>query len=246
MNVFVTGGSRGIGRAIVLKMAAQRKGCAFTYVQNRSAAEETCRLARGVDPDARVEAYQLDCSDPGMVEQVCERVIDDFGEVDAVVNSAAIVANNAAVLMSNEEWQRVLQTDLSGPFYVIRAFLMHFLSRRSGRIVNISSLAQGGSSGQVNYAAAKAGLLGITKTIAKEYGEKGITCNAVIVGYVETDMTQQHMAADLKRFWVQHCPAKRIGSAQEVADAVNFLLSDESRFINGESLHVSGGLTYAP
>ncbi len=246
MNVFVTGGSRGIGRAIVLELVSSGKGCAFTYAHDEAAAEETCELARASNANVNVKAYRLDCSDPSMVEAVGEQVIDDFRDIGGVVNNAGIVANNAAVLMSNEEWDRVIGVDLSGPFYVIRAFLMHLLSRKHGRIVNISSLAHGGSSGQVNYAAAKAGLLGITRTIAKEYGAKGITCNAVTVGYVETDMTNQHMADQLKKFWVTHCPTKRVGFASEVADAVHFLLREEAGFINGENLHIAGGLTYAP
>jgi 3-oxoacyl-[acyl-carrier protein] reductase len=149
-------------------------------------------------------------------------------------------------MMSNAEWDDVIATNLSGAFYVARSFLMHFISNRSGKIISISSLAAQGSSGQVNYGASKAGLIGLTKTLAKEYGPKGITSNIVTVGYVETDMTKNHMADSLREFWLKFCPLKKVGEATSVADAVHFLASAEGGFINGEEIHVTGGLTYAP
>jgi 3-oxoacyl-[acyl-carrier protein] reductase len=148
-------------------------------------------------------------------------------------------------MMSDAEWDDVIATNLSGPFYVIRSFLMHFISNRSGRIISISSLAAEGSSGQINYSASKAGLVGITKTLAKEYGPKGITSNIVTVGYVETDMTKNHMADSLREFWLKFCPLRKVTDARDIASAVYFLATDGG-FINGEEIRVSGGLTYAP
>ena len=148
--------------------------------------------------------------------------------------------------MENDEWDEVIATNLSGPFYTCRSFLMHFVSNRAGRIVNISSLAQDGCSGQANYAASKAGLIGLSRTLGKEYGPKGITCNVVTVGYVQTDMTKDNLAEALHDFWMQHCPLKRTGSGGDIANAVFFLCSEQGAFINGEVLRVSGGLTYAP
>ncbi len=246
MNVFVTGGSRGIGRAIVLRMATAGHGCAFTYVSNQAAAEETLALARKINPQAKLKAYALDVKNAAQVEKVTETVLADFEDVTAVVNNAAVVRNNAAVVMSNEEWDEVLATNLTGPFYVIRALLMHFLSNRKGKIINVSSLAQGGCSGQINYAASKSGLIGLTQTLAKEYGAKGVTANVVTVGYVPTDMTQDHLSESLRQFWLQHCPVKKVGSAEDIAHLVNFLISEEANFINGEVIRVAGGLTYAP
>lgn len=246
MNAFVTGGSRGIGRAIVLKFISAGWGCGFSYVGNREAAQETLRLAREINPDIAVKAYQLNVKESSRVEQIVDEVITDYEEIRAVVNNAAIVSNNAAVMMTDEEWEQVLAANLSGPFYVIRSFLMHFISNRCGRIINLSSLAQDGCSGQVNYAASKAGLIGMTRTLAKEYGPKGITSNVVTVGYVPTGMTEEHMAKQLHEFWMKHCPLKRVGSADEIASLVYFLASDEGGFINGEVIRVSGGLTYAP
>ena len=246
MNVFVTGGSRGIGRALVLKFIQEGWGCAFTHLSNRDAAEETLRLARDIRSDLKVKSYQLDIKDPDCVEEVAEAVITEFENIQAVVNNAAVVRNNTAVMMSNEEWDEVLATNLTGPFYVTRSFLMHMISNKVGRIINISSLAQDGCSGQINYAASKAGLTGLTKTLAKEYGPKGITSNVVTVGYVQTQMTEEHLARDLHEFWMKHCPLKRVSSAEDIANLVYFICSDQGSFINGEVIRVSGGLTFAP
>jgi 3-oxoacyl-[acyl-carrier protein] reductase len=246
MNVIITGGSRGIGRAMVLKTAAAGHGCAFTYVANKNAAEETLALAREVNPKVKIKYYPMELKEPDQVEKTIETMIDDFEDITAVINNAAIVRNNAAAMMSNAEWDEVIATDLSGPFYVIRSLLMHFLSNHKGKIVNISSLAQAGCSGQINYAASKSGLIGMTQTLAKEYGAKGITANVVTVGYVPTDMTKDHLSESLHKFWLQHCPAKKVGSAEDIANLVNFLISEEANFINGEVIRVSGGLTYAP
>ncbi len=246
MNAFVTGGSRGIGRAIVLKMVAENIGCAFTYVNNKKAADETIKIAKNINSNAEIKSYDMDIKNPETVEKKVDQAINDFENIDAIVNNAAIVRNNAAVMMSNEEWDEVIATNLSGPFYVIRSFLMHFISNKNGKIINISSLAQDGCSGQANYSASKSGLVGLTKTLAKEYGPKGITSNVVTVGYVQTDMTKDHLAEELHKFWLQHCPLKKISSAEDIANLVYFLISKEANFINGEVIRVSGGLTYAP
>ena len=156
MNVFVTGGSRGIGRAIVLKFIKEGCGCAFTYVGNEEKAKETEQLAREINSEAVIRSYKLNIGKSDEVEQIVEQAIKDFGDIHVVVNNAAVVRNNAAAFMGDDEWDTVIQTNLSGPFYVIRSFLMHFLSNKFGRIINISSLAQDGCSGQANYAASKA------------------------------------------------------------------------------------------
>ena len=246
MNVFVSGGSRGIGRDIVLKFAAEGWGVAFSYAGNTAAAEETVRLAGEQSPESVVKSYRLDVKDPAAVEAVVEQAISDFDEIAALVNNAAVVRNNAAVMMENEEWDEVIATNLTGPFYLTRSFLMHFISNRLGRIVSISSLAQDGCSGQANYAASKAGLIGLSRTIGKEYGSKNVTCNVVTVGYVQTDMTKDNMADALHEFWMKHCPLKRVGSGGDIANAVHFLCSEGGSFINGEVLRIAGGLTYAP
>ena len=243
---FVTGGSRGIGRAIVLRLVKDGIPTAFTYVGNEAARKETQDLARDLNPQVAVRAYRLDVKDSARVEQVAEQAIEEFGTVGVVVNNAGILRNNVAAMMSDEDWQEVIAADLSGPFYVIRSFLAHMMGRRWGRIINISSLAQEGSSGQANYAAAKAGLIGLTKTLAREYGPRGITSNVVTVGYVETDMTEDHMASKLQQIWMEYCPLKRVGTAEEIASLVRYLSTAEAGFINGEVIRVAGGLSYAP
>ena len=246
MNFFITGGSRGIGRAIVLKMVREGHNCAFTYNSNTEAAEETISLANEINEKSEVACYKVDVRHSSDVERVVDEAIDRFGTISGVVNNAAIVKNNAAALMSDEEWDDVIAANLSGVFYTIRSFLMHFLSNRFGRIINISSLAQDGASGQINYAASKAGLIGLTKALAREYGVKGITCNIVAVGFVETDMTRDHLAKKLAEIWMEYCPMKRVGTPEEIASMVHYLTIEEAGFINGEVIRVSGGLTYIP
>jgi 3-oxoacyl-[acyl-carrier protein] reductase len=243
---FVTGGSRGIGRAIVLRLVKEGIPTAFTYVGNEEAMRETLTLAAGLNAAAALKAYRMDVRDSGEVERTADAVMEEFPTVGIVVNNAGIVRNNTAAMMSDEQWQEVIAADLSGPFFVIRSFLSHLMGKRWGRIINISSLAQEGSSGQVNYAAAKAGLIGLTKTLAREYGPRGITSNIVTVGYVETDMTDQHMATKLHDIWLEYCPMKRIGTAEEIASLVCYLAGAEAGFINGEVIRVAGGLSYAP
>ncbi|MFP4564562.1 MAG: SDR family oxidoreductase [Spirochaetia bacterium] len=246
MNVFVTGGSRGIGRFIVLKFVREGYGVAFTYVGNEAKAVEVVEEAKRINPEVQVKCYRMDVKSPARVEEIVDQVITEFDTVTAVVNNAGIVRNNAAALMSDEEWTEVIDTNLSGPFWVIRSFLMHFISNRKGRIINISSLSMEGCSGQVNYAASKAGLIGLTNTIAREYGSKNITANIVTVGYVETDLTTDHMVENLKKIWMEYCPMRRIGSGEEIAAMVHYLTTDEAGFINGEVIRVAGGLTYVP
>ena len=246
MNVFITGGSRGIGRAIALKFIREGWGCAFTYVEDKAAGEETVKLAKKINSKSFIKCYKLDIKNAAQVDQVVEKAINNFEEIRAIVNNAAVVRNNAAAMMSDREWDEVIATNLTGPFYIIRSFLMHLISNRNGRIINISSLAQDGCSGQANYAASKAGLIGLTRTIAKEYGPKGITSNVVTVGYVPTEMTREHLSPTLHDFWMKHCPLKRVSSSEDIANLVYFLCSDEGSFINGEVIRVSGGLTYAP
>lgn len=246
MNVFITGGSRGIGSSIVLKFVAEGWGVGFTYASNIASAEQTVNRAKEINPDANIKYYQLDLRDRKQIEKVAEQALNDFQNIHALVNNAALVRDNLAVMMSDEEWDEVIATDLTGPFLVIRAFLMHFISNRMGRIVNIGSLSQYGSSGQINYAAAKSGLMGLTLTLAKEYGQKNITSNMVTVGFVPTDMTKENLPTEREKFWLMHCPMKRVGKPEEIANTVYFLCSEQGEFINGEVIRVSGGLTYAP
>lgn len=246
MNVFVTGGSRGIGRAIVLKFISEGYGCAFSYTNRIEASEETINMAREINPNLKIKSYRMDQGSAEQVEAVVEKAMEDFGSIPILVNNAAINRNNALALMSDDEWHDVIRTNLTGPFFMIRQFIMPMLAAKFGRIINISSLAQDGSSGQAGYAASKGGLVSLSKSVAREYGIKGITSNVVTVGYVETDMTNEQLSARLREVWMNYCPIKRVGQADEIADAVYYLTTEKAGFINGEVLYVSGGLTYVP
>ena len=246
MVIFVSGGSRGIGAAIVLAAARAGHDVAFTYVSNRDAAEGVAAQARQIRPAGRYQFYQLDVADSAQVETVGDQVVDEFETVDGVVANAGINRNNLVVSMSDEEWRSVIDTNLSGAFYVCRYFLPTFLSNRAGRFVLISSLGATGVSGQANYCASKAGLLGLSASMAKEYGRKGITSNVVSPGFFDTDMTRDGMSASNRDFWIQYCPLGRLGELPEVAELVTFLMSPGAAFINGQELRVNGGLGWAP
>jgi 3-oxoacyl-[acyl-carrier protein] reductase len=214
----VTGGSRGIGAAVADRL--RRDGWTVATLSRN-----------GADVGA-------DVSDPDAVGRAFEEVRERFGPVLVLVNNAGVREDGLAIRMSPDEWQRVVDVNLSGAFHCTRRALDDMLKARWGRIVNISSVvAERGNPGQANYAAAKAGLLGFSRTIAREMARKGITCNAVTPGVIETDMTVG-VAADLK----QAVPAGRVGRPEEVAAAVAFLVSDDAAYVNGATLSVDGGL----
>jgi len=246
MVVFVTGGSRGIGEAIVLAAARSGHDVAFTYVRREAEALEVTRRAAEVRPGGRYAAYALDVRRAADVEAVSERVLAEFGSVGIVVSNAGINANNLVVSMSDEEWLSVIEVNLNGAFYVARQFLPSFLANRFGRFLFVSSLGATGVSGQANYCASKAGLLGLSASLAKEYGRKGITSNVVSPGFFDTDMTRGDMSESNREFWLRWCPLGRVGHAPEVAELVIFLASPAGSFINGEEIRVNGGLGWAP
>ena len=243
---FVTGGSRGIGEAVVLAAARSGHDVAFTFRTREAEAAAVAERACSVRGGGRFRAYGLDVSDPGQVEAVGERVLADFEAVDVVVSNAGLNRNNLVVSMSDEEWHSVLGVNLTGAFYVARQFLPTFLARRKGRFVFVSSLGATGVSGQANYSASKAGLLGLSAALAKEYGRKGITANVVVPGFFDTDMTRETMPQLNKDYWAKYCPMPkgRMGEISELAGVVNFLASEAGGFVNGEIINVTGGLNW--
>jgi len=246
MIFFVTGGSRGIGSGIVLEAARSGHDVAFTYASNEAAAAEIARQAHAIRPEGRYRIYKLDVRSSAEVDAVGDRVLEDFDNVEVVVANAGINKSNLVVSMSDEEWRSVLETNLSGAFYVCRHFLPTFLANRFGRIVLISSVGATGISGQANYCASKAGLLGLSATLAKEYGRKGITSNVVSPGFFETDMTREGMSTGNRAFWLKHCPLGRLGELPEIGALVAFLASPGGAYVNGQEIHVDGGLGWAP
>lgn len=246
MNVFVSGGSRGLGAAIVIEAARSGHDVAFTYVRNEAAAHDVARRCIEVRPEGRYRTYALDVRRSADVEAVGDRVLADFDTIDVVVANAGINANNLAVSMSDEQWASVIETNLSGAFYVVRHFLPTLIANRFGRIVLVSSLGATGVSGQANYCASKAGLLGLSATLAKEYGRKGITSNVISPGFFDTDMTREGMSTANREFWLRYCPLGRLGAHAEIAELVAFLVSPGGGYINGQELRVDGGLGWAP
>ena len=211
MIFFVTGGSRGIGESIVLEAVRQGHDVGFTYLKNEARAMQVVEAARQVNPGSRCRAYQLDVRNSAAVEEVSDRFMDDFGSIQVVVANAGMNKNNLLVSMSDEEWDDVLRTNLTGTFYICRQFLPAMLTSRFGRFILMSSLGYSGVSGQANYCASKAGLHGLCSSMAKEYGRKGITTNVVVPGFFETDMTRDGISESNREFWLQFCPAGRTG-----------------------------------
>ena len=246
MIFFVTGGSRGIGRGIVLEAVRQGHDVAFTYRTRKDCADDVAAAAREIDPGRQVRAYALDVRDSAAVDEVGDQVVEDFGTVEVVVANAGVNHNGLVASMSDEDWHTVVDTNLTGTFYVCRQFLPTFLANGFGRFVIMSSLGHAGVSGQAGYAASKAGLLGLSATLAKEYGRRGITSNVVLPGFFDTELTRAEMSAANREFWLTYCPAGRVGQVSEVAGVVLFLASAAAAFTNGQAIAVNGGLDWAP
>jgi 3-oxoacyl-[acyl-carrier protein] reductase len=234
----VTGASRGIGRAIAEGLAAQ--GCAVAV--GHSSGDGPAVVATIEAAGGRAVALQGDLADTAAAAALVPRSIEALGHLDILVNNAGITRDGLAVRMSDQDWQAVINVDLTAAFALCRAALRPMLRQRFGRIVNIASVAGvTGNPGQANYSAAKAGLIGLTKALAKEVGARGITVNAVAPGFIDTDMTASLESAVRERA-VAMVPAGRMGTAVEVAAAVVFLSSPAASYVNGHVLHVDGGL----
>lgn len=245
MKLFVTGGSRGIGRHIVETALQKGYDVAYTY---KNPDHDSSELMQHIqDKSSQLcKAYQLDITNCDQVEEVADNVENDFEQIDAVINNAGINKNNLLFSMTNDEWHDVINTNLYGTFYVIRQFLSHFLSNGKGRFISISSVAKDGMTGQANYSSSKAALIGLSGTVAKEYGKKNITSNVIVPGIFETDMTQQSLGGEFRDFWLKFCPQKRAGNLMELSELVLFLSSDASAFVNGQVIPITGGLDWVP
>jgi 3-oxoacyl-[acyl-carrier protein] reductase len=235
----VTGASRGIGQAIAQALAARGAVVIGTATTESGARAIAAHLAA---VDGAGDGMALDVTDPGSVDAVLKTVGERHGAPTILVNNAGITRDNLLMRMKDEEWQAIIDTNLSSVFRMTRACLRAMMKARSGRIVNIASVVGAtGNAGQCNYAAAKAGMLGFTKSLAREVGSRGITVNAVAPGFIDTDMTRA-LAEDQRTALLDTIPLGRLGDPGEVASAVAFLASSEAAYITGETLHVNGGM----
>jgi 3-oxoacyl-[acyl-carrier protein] reductase len=238
-TALITGASRGIGKACALALSAagQRVILAARSVQNLEEVADSIR-ANG----AEAFIVGMDVASRDSVSQAISKASKEFGRIDILVNNAGVTKDGLAVRMKPSDWEMVLQTNLSGAFYAIQQVLPAMMRERWGRIVNISSVVgETGNPGQANYVASKAGLIGLTKALAREIGSRNITVNAVSPGFIETDMTHG-LTGEMKQKMVEQTPLGRMGSAEEVAGAVKFLVSDDASFITGHVLDVNGGM----
>jgi len=239
-TALITGGSRGIGKAIALAMAAQGADIALLYAGNTAAAEETCSEIRAMG--VKAESRRCDIADPADAEAAVKEILAAFGSVDILVNNAGITRDGLLMAMKEEDFTQVLSTNLTGAFHMIKLLCRSFMKQKSGTIINITSVSgMMGNPGQANYSAAKAGLIGLTKTVAKELAPRGITCNAIAPGFVATAMTDQ-LPEGAREAAVSAIPLKRMGRPEDIANAAVFLASDMAAYITGEIIKVDGGL----
>ena len=245
-TVLITGGSRGIGAALVEEVANAGWDVAFTYNSNTQAAEQIVAKLEQKNGQGKCKAYSLDVRDSQQVDAVVDEILDDFGSLDALVANAGVSRNGLVYSTTDEEWDLVISTNLTGTFYTCRAVIPEMVANKKGRIVMLSSVTATGASGQAAYASSKAGLQGLCGTIAREYGPKGITANVVLPGYFETDMTKQELSEKNHRFALDFGPLRRGGTLSELSRTILFLIGDDSGFITGESIRIAGGLEWVP
>jgi 3-oxoacyl-[acyl-carrier protein] reductase len=236
----VTGGSRGIGRAISLRLAALGAKVLVNYVSRSDAADETVSLIQQEGGAARV--VQFDVSDFNGVQEAFKKILSEEGRLDILVNNAGITRDGLLARMPEEAWDAVLTTNLKGAFNCIKAASRPMMKQRWGRIINISSvIGFAGNAGQVNYSAAKAGLVGLTKSVGRELASRGVTVNGVAPGYIETDMTSG-LAEEVTAKILSEIPLGTLGKPEDVAAAVAYLVSEDAGYVTGQFIHVNGGM----
>ena len=236
----VTGGSRGIGRAVALGLAKNGAKVVINYAGNAKAAQEVVEII--IANGGEAIAVQADVANAQAVDLLVKQTMETFGRIDILVNNAGITRDTLLMRMKEEDWDAVLNTNLKGVFNCTKAAVKYMMKQRAGRIVNITSVVGVmGNAGQANYAAAKAGCIGFTKSVAKEVAARGITVNGVAPGFIKTDMTSvlpEKVVADMEA----GIPLARLGEPEDIAKAVLFLVSDDAAYITGQTLHVDGGM----
>ena len=236
----VTGGSRGIGRAICLRLAAMGAMVYINYVSRSEAAQETQKLIENAGGSAKT--IEFDVADAGQVESVFKQMTAETGSIDILVNNAGITRDGLIARMKESDWDVVLDTNLKGAFLCAKAVSKTMMKKRWGRIVNITSVVGfSGNAGQVNYAAAKAGLVGMAKSMAREYASRNITVNCVAPGYIMTEMTGA-LSGEVQENLKNEIPLGILGDVEDIAGAVAYLVSEDGRYMTGQVLHVNGGM----
>lgn len=236
----VTGASRGIGRDVAMAMAAEGATVIINYNGSAAKAEEVTAAIEAAG--GKAEAVQCDVSQFDKAAELMTYVVGKYGRVDILINNAGITRDNLLMKMSEDDYDAVMNINLKGAFNCIKHLSRQFLKQRSGRIINMTSVSGIlGNMGQANYCASKAGLIGLTKSVARELASRGVTCNAVAPGYIKTDMTDA-LSDDIKAAAEQQIPMKQFGTTKDIADAVVFLASDKARYITGQVLSVDGGM----
>ncbi len=237
----VTGASRGIGRAIAIALAADGNFVVVNYTANEAAAAETLEKIRAAGGEGALSRF--DVADQAAVDAAIKQLATEHGRLDVLVNNAGIAIDGLLLRTKKEDWQRTLDVNLSGAFHCCKAAARYLLKAPAGRIVNLSSVVgEQGNAGQVSYAAAKAGLIGLTRTLAREFASRAVTVNCVAPGFIETDMTAKHVTGESREALLKQIPLGRIGTSEDVAEAVRFLVSPSASYITGQVVRVNGGL----
>lgn len=239
-NALITGGSRGIGKAIALAFAAEGANVAFTDIRRDESMEETEKELNAMG--VKAVGYASDASSFEDSEKVVDLIAGEFGRIDILVNNAGITRDNLLMRMNEADWDLVIKVNLKSVFNLTKAVQKYMLKQRAGSIINMSSVVGvSGNAGQSNYSASKAGLIGFTKSIAQELGSRNIRCNAIAPGFIETDMTAK-LPEDVRKAWAEQIPLRRGGKPEDVAKACVFFASDLSEYVTGQVLNVCGGM----
>ena len=239
-TALVTGASRGIGKGIAFKLAQQGANIAFTFVSSveKARAFEAELAALGI----KAKGYQSNAAEFAEAEKIIDEIVKEFGSIDILVNNAGITRDNLLMRMTEQMWDEVMDTNLKSAFNMTKAATKYMMKAKQGSIINITSVVGiTGNAGQANYAASKAGMIGLTKSVAKELGSRNIRCNAIAPGFIETEMTEA-LSEDVRAEWVKGIPLKRGGTPEDVANAVLYLASDLSAYVSGQTICVDGGM----
>ena len=239
-TVLVTGGSRGIGKEIALKFAKQGYDVIINYVSDKTDTEELKKELEANGGKALI--IKADVTNPEQIENLVKTAIETFGKIDVLINNAGITKDNLLMRMSEEEFDKVIEINLKGTFLMTKTVTKYMMKKRQGSIINLSSVVGiTGNAGQCNYAASKAGIIGFTKSVAKELASRNIRANAIAPGFITTDMTDV-LSDEIKETIQEQIPLKRMGNAKEVAELAYFLGSEQSSYITGQVIHVDGGM----